>query len=58
MDFFYARNHPWHILAHEVCIPLNHIGTGVLTRRDIRHLGTAVSWRQDISHLGTGISRR
>ena len=56
--FFYARNHPWHTLAHEVCIPLDPIGTGVSRRRDIRHLGTGVSRRRDISHLGTGVSRR
>ena len=47
IGFFYTRNHPWHTLAHEVCIPLDHIGTAVSKRRDIRHLGTGVSRRQN-----------
>lgn len=26
---FYTRNHPWYTSTHELCIPLNHLGSGV-----------------------------
>ena len=58
MGFFYARNHPKHTLAHEVCIPLNYIGTGVSGRQNIRHLDTSISRRRDISYFGTGVLKR
>lgn len=44
--------------SHEVCIPLDHLGTGVSRGRDISHIGTGVSRKLDTSHLGTGVSKR
>ena len=58
MGFFYAKNLFLHTLAYEAYMPLDHIGTSVSKRQNIRHFGTGISKRQDITHLSMGVSKR